>query len=166
MRKVTLAEADTMIDAAIPQIARELHLTPGQVQATVGLLDDGATVPFIARYRKEATDLVENADKLVPSQRKDRYERALQKIAAAARLSGGLTKADKRILVELSGSPLVKEIQKDYFDRVNANLKDERLSRVKSIYPQLAAIDAEADEVLFFNRNKSVGIKTIKRKRD
>ena len=48
-------EQVTMIDAAIPQIARELQLTQGQVQATVGLLRDGATVPFIARYRKEAT---------------------------------------------------------------------------------------------------------------
>ena len=27
----------------------------GQVPATVGLLDDGGTVPFIARYRKEQT---------------------------------------------------------------------------------------------------------------
>ena len=44
-----------MIDVAIPRIAQELHLTQGQVQATVGLLDDGAAVPFIARYRKEAT---------------------------------------------------------------------------------------------------------------
>ncbi len=44
-----------MIDVAIPQIARELLLARQQVQATVGLLDDGATVPFIARYRKEAT---------------------------------------------------------------------------------------------------------------
>ena len=44
-----------MIDVAIPQISRELQFTQGQVQFTVGLLDDGATVPFIARYRKEAT---------------------------------------------------------------------------------------------------------------
>ena len=44
-----------MIDVAIPQIAQELQLSRGQVQATVGMLDDGATVPFIARYRKEAT---------------------------------------------------------------------------------------------------------------
>ena len=41
-----------MIDVAILQIAQELHLAQGQVQATVGLLNDGATVPFIARYRK------------------------------------------------------------------------------------------------------------------
>ena len=45
----------TIIDVAIPQIARELKLTQSQVQATVGLLDSGATVPFVARYRKEAT---------------------------------------------------------------------------------------------------------------
>ena len=36
-------------------IARELSLRPAQVSATAALLDEGATVPFIARYRKEAT---------------------------------------------------------------------------------------------------------------
>ncbi len=44
-----------MIDTAIPQIAQELKLAQGQVAATVNLLDDGASVPFIARYRKENT---------------------------------------------------------------------------------------------------------------
>jgi len=37
------------------QIAKELSVKPGQVMAAVALLDEGATVPFIARYRKEAT---------------------------------------------------------------------------------------------------------------
>ena len=37
------------------QIARELKLRPGQVAATVALLDEGNTLPFIARYRKEMT---------------------------------------------------------------------------------------------------------------
>jgi len=36
-------------------IAREISASARQVAAAVGLLDDGATVPFIARYRKEAT---------------------------------------------------------------------------------------------------------------
>lgn len=36
-------------------IARALRVTPQQVAAVAALLDDGATVPFIARYRKEAT---------------------------------------------------------------------------------------------------------------
>lgn len=37
------------------QIASELHVREAQVQATLKLLDEGSTVPFIARYRKEAT---------------------------------------------------------------------------------------------------------------
>src|SRR6266849_1273268 len=35
------------------QIAQELGVRPEQVAAAVALLDDGATVPFVARYRKE-----------------------------------------------------------------------------------------------------------------
>ena len=38
------------------RIAEELGVRPQQVLATVQLLDEGATVPFIARYRKEVTD--------------------------------------------------------------------------------------------------------------
>ncbi|MBP8939347.1 MAG: RNA-binding transcriptional accessory protein, partial [Agrobacterium sp.] len=36
-------------------IASEINARPDQVKAAVGLLDEGATVPFIARYRKEVT---------------------------------------------------------------------------------------------------------------
>ncbi|QBQ55999.1 Tex family protein [Nitrosococcus wardiae] len=36
-------------------IAQELGIRPEQVDAAIGLLDEGATVPFVARYRKEAT---------------------------------------------------------------------------------------------------------------
>lgn len=36
-------------------IARELGVRPNQVEATINLLDDSNTVPFIARYRKEVT---------------------------------------------------------------------------------------------------------------
>ena len=38
------------------RIAVELGVRPAQVVAAIALLDEGATVPFIARYRKEATD--------------------------------------------------------------------------------------------------------------
>ena len=37
------------------RIAAELNVGVNQVAAAVGLLDDGATVPFVARYRKEVT---------------------------------------------------------------------------------------------------------------
>jgi uncharacterized protein len=40
----------------VDKIAQELNVTSQQVQAAVSLLDEGSTVPFIARYRKEATN--------------------------------------------------------------------------------------------------------------
>ena len=40
----------------IDTISREINVQPHQVLATARLLEEGATVPFIARYRKEATD--------------------------------------------------------------------------------------------------------------
>lgn len=46
---------EVMNGAYIPKIAQELSLTPKQVQATADLLKEGATIPFIARYRKEVT---------------------------------------------------------------------------------------------------------------
>jgi uncharacterized protein len=36
------------------RIALELGVRPAQVNAAIALLDEGATVPFISRYRKEA----------------------------------------------------------------------------------------------------------------
>ncbi|MBE9559641.1 MAG: RNA-binding transcriptional accessory protein [Proteobacteria bacterium] len=38
------------------RIANELSVNDKQVDAAIGLLDEGATVPFISRYRKEVTD--------------------------------------------------------------------------------------------------------------
>ena len=39
----------------IKQLAKELALRPEQVERTIKLFDEGNTMPFIARYRKEVT---------------------------------------------------------------------------------------------------------------
>jgi uncharacterized protein len=44
------------LDKIVAQIAAELKVRAGQVRTAVELLDAGSTVPFIARYRKEATE--------------------------------------------------------------------------------------------------------------
>jgi uncharacterized protein len=44
-----------MLPSIEQRLAQELSAKPAQVAAAVALLDEGATVPFIARYRKEAT---------------------------------------------------------------------------------------------------------------
>ena len=46
---------DMIAERIARTIATEIAATPAQVNAAVGLLDGGATVPFVARYRKEVT---------------------------------------------------------------------------------------------------------------
>ena len=49
------------LQAIEQRIAEELGVRDGQVRAAVGLLDGGATVPFVARYRKEVTGGLDDA---------------------------------------------------------------------------------------------------------
>ncbi|MDG1851249.1 MAG: Tex family protein, partial [Gammaproteobacteria bacterium] len=50
-----MAEQDTLSPAITQKIASELNVKPQQVSVAITLLDEGSTVPFISRYRKEAT---------------------------------------------------------------------------------------------------------------
>lgn len=54
------------------KIAKELNISTNQVENTVELLNEGATVPFIARYRKEATG---SLDEMVITEIRDRMEK-------------------------------------------------------------------------------------------
>lgn len=61
----------------INTLAAELNAKPGQIEAAVMLLDEGATVPFIARYRKEATQGLDDVQ-LRQLQQRLTYLRELQ----------------------------------------------------------------------------------------
>jgi len=64
------------------RIAEELGVREGQVSAAVDLLDGGATVPFIARYRKEVTGTLDDAQ-LRTLEERLRYLRELEERRAA-----------------------------------------------------------------------------------
>lgn len=59
-------------------ISREIQVAMPQVERTIRLLDDGATIPFIARYRKEATGSLDETVILKIQQRLHHYQ-ALEK---------------------------------------------------------------------------------------
>ena len=48
-------ECEFTMDKIIKTIAEELNIRPTQVENTIKLIDEGNTIPFIARYRKEVT---------------------------------------------------------------------------------------------------------------
>src|SRR3954466_10986474 len=64
------------------RIAEEIAATPAQVTAAVALLDGGATVPFIARYRKEVTGGLDDTQLRLLEERL-RYLRELEERRAA-----------------------------------------------------------------------------------
>jgi len=66
----------------ISRLATELGVRPEQVSATVELLDGGATVPFIARYRKEVTSALDDIQ-LRQLDERLRYLRELEERRAA-----------------------------------------------------------------------------------
>ena len=77
------------------QIARELSLTPQNVQGAIDLIDAGNTVPFIARYRKEATGSMDDQVLRTLGDRLD-YLRGLDKrkaeVSASITEQGAMTR--------------------------------------------------------------------------
>lgn len=89
--------SNTTTKSIVERVARELGIKKHQVEGTMSLLDEGNTVPFIARYRKEATgnldevqirDVASSVDGL--RQLEDRRETILASIEEQGALSGEL----------------------------------------------------------------------------
>jgi protein Tex len=95
------------------KIAEELGVREGQVAAAVGLLDGGATVPFIARYRKEATGTLDDAQ-LRKLEERLRYLRELEErravILESIRSQGKLDQALEAQIVAADSKARLEDI--------------------------------------------------------
>ncbi|MFD2361277.1 MULTISPECIES: Tex family protein [unclassified Arthrobacter] len=94
------AAAPASEDAIFAQIAAELGVKAWQVKAAVALLDGGSTVPFIARYRKEATGTLDDTQLRELDERlrylrelADRRRAVLEAVEAQGQLTPELRKA-------------------------------------------------------------------------
>ena len=82
MNSKQLSNASTQLPSIAKRIADELAVSEQQVSAAVGLLDEGATVPFISRYRKEVTGGLDDTQMRLLEERL-RYLRELEERRAA-----------------------------------------------------------------------------------
>ena len=87
-------------------IAQELGVREAQVAAAVELLDGGSTVPFIARYRKEATGQLDDAQLRLLEERlgylrelEDRRSVVVESIRSQGRMTPELTVAIAALLL-------------------------------------------------------------------
>lgn len=80
-----------MNEAHLAKISRELSLQQGQVAATAELLEAGGTVPFISRYRKEATG---SLDEVAITAIRDRIEQLAELDARREAILQSLTERE------------------------------------------------------------------------
>lgn len=101
----------------INTIAEELDVAPRQISAAVMLLDEGATVPFIARYRKEATGNLDDTQLRLLEERLA-YLRELearrQVILASIEEQGKLTDELRHVIDQAATRQLLEDIYLPY----------------------------------------------------
>src|SRR5207342_1756099 len=123
------------------RIADELGVRDGQVTAAVDLLDGGATVPFIARYRKEATESLDDAQ-LRTLEERLRYLREMEERRAAIlesiRSQGKMTPELELSILTADSKARVEDIYLPY--------KPKR--RTKAQLAREAGLEPLADQIL------------------
>ena len=98
-------------------ISQELNIKPWQSEAVIGLIDEGNTIPFIARYRKEATGAL-NDEILRQFHERLSYLRNLEEKKAQVYSSieeqGKLTDALKKAIEEAKTMVAVEDLYRPY----------------------------------------------------
>jgi uncharacterized protein len=102
------------------RIAQELAVRPAQVEAAVALLDEGATVPFISRYRKEATGGLDDTQMRTLEERLG-YLRELEERRATVLKSideqGKLTPELKKSILEADTKTRLEDLYRPYMQK-------------------------------------------------
>ncbi|MBA4372054.1 MAG: RNA-binding transcriptional accessory protein [Thermodesulfovibrio sp.] len=143
-------------------IAAELSIKPHQVEATVSLLDEGATVPFISRYRKEATG---SLDEVAVTAIRDRLAqlRELDKRREAILTSleeRGLLTDELKAKIETADSMVV--LEDIYLPFRPKRRTRATVAREKGLEPLAVRLfaqedfDTAAEALLFLNSEKGV----------
>jgi len=99
------------------KIAEELSVKPSQVEAAVKLIDEGCTIPFIARYRKEVTGSL-NDEQLRNLDDRLKYLRNLEdrkaQVIASIEEQGKLTEELKAQITDAQTMVLVEDLYRPY----------------------------------------------------
>ena len=101
----------------IQVITKELNVQKWQVEAAVGLIDEGYTIPFISRYRKEATGVL-NDEQLRNLYERLTYLRNLeekkQQVLGSIREQGKLTPELEKQILEAQTLVVVEDLYRPY----------------------------------------------------
>lgn len=144
-------------------IAQELGIRAGQVEATVKLIDEGCTIPFIARYRKEVTGSL-NDEVLRDLYERLNYLRNLEErkdtVIASIEEQGKLTDVLKKQILDAMTLVAVEDLYRPYKQkrRTRATIaKEKGLEGLANIiYLQMADHPIEEDAQEYVSEEKGV----------
>ncbi|NOT76338.1 MAG: RNA-binding transcriptional accessory protein [Cyclobacteriaceae bacterium] len=147
----------------IAQIAAELSLKEKQVNIVVGLLEEGATIPFIARYRKELTD---SLDEVVLASIRDRHEELVELEKRREAILKSIEKQEKltpQLKKAIEAATTLAELEDIYLPYKPKRKTRATAAREKgleplalSIFEQQGNIDVAALAASFINLEKGV----------
>lgn len=122
-------------------IATEIAATPAQVSAAIALLDEGATVPFIARYRKEVTGGLDDTQLRTLAERLG-YLRELE--ARRGAIAQSITEQGK--MTDALQAAIAKAVTKAELEDIYLPYKPKR--RTKAMIAREAGLQALVDAIL------------------
>ena len=152
------------MDAILQTLARELERSPEHVQNVVTLIDEGATIPFIARYRKE---LHGSMDDQLLRQLADRlqYLRNLDQrrgeVAAAIQAQGKLTEELAAAIAAAATLAEVEDLYRPYKQKRRTRATVAREKGLEPLTRRLSAkgsaqLDPEQEAAAFVDPEKGV----------
>ena len=121
-------------------IAAELNVGEGYVQNTINLLEGGATIPFIARYRKEMTG---SMDEVMIAQVRDRLAQLKDLDARRAAILKSLADQEKltpELEVAVANAPTMAELEDIYLPYKPKRKTRAGIAREKGLEPLAALI--------------------------
>jgi protein Tex len=133
------------------RIAAELSLGPQQVAAALALLDDGATIPFVARYRKEATGGLDEVQLRAVQERADYIEELEDRRAAILKSISGQGRLDEALKQRILAADTKQALEDLYLPhrpkrRTRATIaRERRLEPLADLIWQGAADDAAVE---------------------
>jgi len=151
-------------------IAAELAVQPRQVAAAVALLDEGATVPFIARYRKEVTDNLDDTQLRNLEERllylRDMEERRLA-ILASIEEQGKLTDELRTAIETAATKQALEDLYLPYKPKRRTRAQIARECGLEPLAQALLAdptLDPQAEAAKYVNGNPTAdgGVPDIK----
>lgn len=146
----------------VQRIAAELSVQPRQVAAAVQLLDEGATVPFIARYRKEVTDNLDDTQ-LRTLEERLLYLRELEDRRAAILTSieeqGKLTDELRTAIVAAETKQTLEDLYLPYKQKRRTRAQIAREAGLEPLAQALLAdptLDPQTEAAKFVDADKGV----------